>query len=56
MVDEATLADAGLFGYFVEREATNTVLVEDVLGGLEDGIVGELCFFRHKNRLVGRHI
>ena len=56
VVDEATLADAGLFGNFVEGKAANPVLLQYVLGGVEDGVVGEFRFFWHKNRLVGRTI
>ena len=45
VVDEATLADASLFGHFVEGKAANAVLLEDLLGGVEDGVVGEFRFF-----------
>lgn len=41
VVDEATFADTGLFGYFVEGEGPDAVGTENVVGGGEDGFVGE---------------
>ena len=45
VVDEATLADASLFGYLVEGKAADSMLLQHLLGCVEDGVVSECRFF-----------